>query len=109
MHFQDENVTYYDEFESYYMLFVHASSLLDPEVDARSNAEQLTVPWESWGPLKARMMRDMYDDRPDCHVYGMRYVWQEAVEDAKWHQNRLRMLDFNPLALRRGESQPVNF
>ncbi|KAF8506472.1 hypothetical protein JB92DRAFT_2832884 [Gautieria morchelliformis] len=69
-----------DRDECDYVLFIHASTLLE-EVDARSNAEQLTVPWENWGPLKTRIM-PICNYRADCHVYGM------------------RMLDFNPLALR---------
>ncbi|KAF8485673.1 hypothetical protein JB92DRAFT_3025212 [Gautieria morchelliformis] len=80
-----------------YVLFVHVSSLL-AEVDARSNAEQPIVPWESWGPLKTRML-PIYDNRPDWHVYGTRYVW---LDDSMWE--RLRMFDFNPLALRRALS-----
>ncbi|KAF8493317.1 hypothetical protein JB92DRAFT_2999971 [Gautieria morchelliformis] len=105
MHF-----TYVEDFvpDSQYMLFVHASSLLE-EVDARLNAEQLTVPWDSWGPLKTRILPirtyDVEDSRPYFHVYGTRYVRQEVVDDVHWRvRNRLRMLDFNPLALRRALS-----
>ncbi|KAF8510617.1 hypothetical protein JB92DRAFT_2938831, partial [Gautieria morchelliformis] len=97
-----------EEPDQQYVLFVHASSLLE-EVDVRSNAEQLTVPWESWGPLKTRIlpvrMYDVHDRRPNGHVYGTRYVWQEVVEDVHWRaRNRLRMWDFNPLALQRALS-----
>ncbi|KAF8526809.1 hypothetical protein JB92DRAFT_2870066 [Gautieria morchelliformis] len=93
-----------DRYECDYVLFVHASTLLE-EVDARSNAEQLTVPWENWGPLKTRIM-PMWDYRADCHVYGMRYVQQQVVpmhEDSACiaDRYRLRRLDFNPLSLRR--------
>ncbi|KAF8510612.1 hypothetical protein JB92DRAFT_2938811 [Gautieria morchelliformis] len=101
MHF-----TYVEDFvpDSQYLLFVHASSLLE-EVDARLNAEQLTVPWHSWGPLKTRILPirtyDVEDSRPYFHVYGTWYVRQEGVDDVHWRvRNRLRMLDFNPLALR---------
>ncbi|KAF8510621.1 hypothetical protein JB92DRAFT_433512 [Gautieria morchelliformis] len=106
MHFSPQYV--YSVEEEYYVLLVHASSLLE-EVDARSNAEQLIVPWESWGPLKTRIlpisMYDMHDRQPNGHVYGTRYVWQEIVEDVHWSaRNRLRMWDFNPLALQRALS-----
>ncbi|KAF8506455.1 hypothetical protein JB92DRAFT_724493 [Gautieria morchelliformis] len=88
-----------------YLLFVHASSLL--EVDARSNAEQLTVPWENWGPLKTRIM-PIRDYQANCHVYGTRYVHQEEVDVKKgssWEERCcVRMLDFNPLAVRRALS-----
>ncbi|KAF8510527.1 hypothetical protein JB92DRAFT_2939190 [Gautieria morchelliformis] len=83
-----------------FVLFVHTSSLLE-EVDARTNAEQLTVPWENWGPLKTRMM-PIHDYRADCHVYGTRYIRPEALSSANPY--RLRMLDFNPLALQRDTS-----
>ncbi|KAF8491243.1 hypothetical protein JB92DRAFT_3006730 [Gautieria morchelliformis] len=84
MHFTVHFTYSMEEPDQEYVLFVHASSLLE-EVDAHSNAEQLTVPWESWGPLKTRILPvRMYD----------------VVEDGHWRaHNRLRMLDFNPLAL----------
>jgi hypothetical protein len=85
-----------------YVPFVHISSLLE-EVDARSNAEQPTVPWESWGPRKTRMLT--YDDGSRCHVYGTRYIQQES----RLLDYRLMMFDFIPLALQRGGSRPVNF
>ncbi|KAF8510601.1 hypothetical protein JB92DRAFT_3118774 [Gautieria morchelliformis] len=101
MHFSPHYV--YSVEEEHYVLFVHASSLLE-EVDARSNAKQLTVPWENWGPLKTRIL-PMLDGRPNGHVYGTRYVWQEIVEDVHGRaRNRLRMWDFNPLALQRALS-----
>ncbi|KAF8510536.1 hypothetical protein JB92DRAFT_435244 [Gautieria morchelliformis] len=95
-----------DRDECDYLLFVHASSLL--EVDARSNAEQLTVPWENWGPLKTRIM-PIRDHRPYWHVYGTRYVHKKVVGvhegSESWEDRyRLMMLDFNPLALRRALS-----
>ncbi|KAF8506454.1 hypothetical protein JB92DRAFT_724969 [Gautieria morchelliformis] len=91
--------------DCYYLLFVHASSLL--EVDARSNAEQLTVPWENWGPLKTRIM-PIRDYQAFSHVYGTRYVQKQVVAvkiGSSWEERyRLRMLDFNPLAVRRALS-----
>ncbi|KAF8524159.1 hypothetical protein JB92DRAFT_2881353 [Gautieria morchelliformis] len=92
--------------EQHYVLFVHVPSLLE-EVNARSNADQLTVPWENWGPLRTRMM-PICDYRAGYHVYGTRYVQQEVGLDGDpWGSAsgcRLRVLDFNPLALRRALS-----
>jgi hypothetical protein len=91
-----------------YVLFVHASSLLE-EVDAHSTVEHPTVRWKDWGPLKTRMV-PICDYRPDFHVYGTRYIRQELGEvKPRGSRYHFRMFDFNPLALRRGGSQLVMF
>lgn len=81
------------------MLFVHISSLLeDLELDSMLNG--VVVPWENWGNAKTRMVSQL-DSEPTwvCYVHGTRYVQLEDI-DGLCH---IRMLDFNPLALRRGK------
>ena len=82
------------------MLFVHQSSLLeDLQLDSMLN--DVTVPWETWGPTKTRMMSQWDSDNTwVCYVHGTRYVRREPSQrDGLFH---IRMLDFNPLATQRG-------
>ncbi|KAF8474315.1 hypothetical protein JB92DRAFT_3134718 [Gautieria morchelliformis] len=88
-----------------YVLFVHHSSLLE-EVESTSMLNDKLVRWENWGPQKTRMMRTLFNEPTwVCYVHGTRYVRPEPFAIIGGAQLcRLRMLDFNQLALRRAKN-----
>ena len=87
-----------------FVLFVHHSALLDGlELEPHP---KMIVPWEEWGPRKSRMLPTLYNEPTwVCYVHGTRYVRLESVVGEPFGlggRSHLRMLDFNPLVLKRG-------
>ena len=82
------------------MLFVHHSSLLE-DLETDSMLSDVIVPWEDWGSTKTRVVRQLIEDVWVCYVHGTRYVQREPSDRYGFYH--IRMLDFNPLALRRGK------
>ncbi|KAF8527271.1 hypothetical protein JB92DRAFT_3107823 [Gautieria morchelliformis] len=88
------------------VLFVHHSSLLE-DLEPTSMLNDMLVPWEKWGPRKTRMMRVLFsEDAWVYDVHGTRCVRPDSFALIGGTSIcRLRMLDFNQLALRRGGLQ----
>ena len=87
------------------MLFIHPSALLEG-LEPDSVPIDVTVPWDDWGPKKTRMLPTTTNERTFvCYVHGTRYVRLEPSTERLpgVRRSHVRMLDFNPLALRRGE------
>ncbi|KAF8578725.1 hypothetical protein K439DRAFT_1638566 [Ramaria rubella] len=98
------DITYQQEGVDCFIIFMHISSLLENEY------EDVTVPWEKWGPEKTRFLQlDMNERTWVCYVHGTRYVRLELMDgdesedgfmDTGYH---IRMIDFNSLAAKRDE------
>lgn len=75
-----------------YVLFIHHSTLLQ----GLENQWDVVIPWDKWGPNKTRLLRTEYSEQIWVYyMHGSRYVTLDG--------ERLRMLDFNPWPIRRGE------
>lgn len=87
-------------------IFVPSKTLISALEDfskVRKDSDDLTIPWERWGPHGTRLLMSNVPQSSVwvCYVYGTRYVALEphqAGKDKVW----CRVFDFNDLPTRRG-------
>ncbi|KAF8519140.1 hypothetical protein BU17DRAFT_90347 [Hysterangium stoloniferum] len=81
-----------------FMMFVHHDSLLD----GIGSPGPILVPWMKWGPNKTRLLRMRPNSYPwICYIRGTRFVCMERTTDLPAEQSHIKLLDFNPLSIKR--------
>jgi hypothetical protein len=84
------------------MLFTLASTVLSKLPPSGETKKELLIPWEEWGPTKARLVEEAPHPMEGfmCFVYGLRYASILEGPDG----DLISILDFNPFTI----SQPLS-